>query len=92
MTKPLITLIALVALAGPASAADSVRISLAGKTPQTIRADIAHAAQTVCAQSYGSAAFGRYRTSACVRDTVQATEADLGMTPPKASPDKLAAR
>ena len=51
MNRTLSTFILITALAGPAAAQD-VRVSLAGKDDQTIRADIHRAAQHACSDEY----------------------------------------
>ncbi len=58
MIRPLSTLIALTLLAGSASAAE-VRVSLAGKDAQTIRAEIHRAAETVCQKAYSDEPLAR---------------------------------
>jgi hypothetical protein len=90
MTKALIILAALGALAGPASAAESIKVSIAGKTPEAIHADILRAAQLVCFHEYATETLGYYMVSQCVARTVRETEAPLGMTAARPSPDKLA--
>ena len=75
MIKYITLLAAASALAGPA-AAQSVKISLVGKDPATIHADITHAANIVCFKDAHSA-LEIYAMRECVADTVKATEAGI---------------
>lgn len=86
MTKSLLVILA-IAAAGPASAADSIRISLAGKTPAQVESEIRRAAQTVCARGVVSP-LEIY--SYCVRDTVRHAKAQIAPQAAGAKSAKLA--
>lgn len=87
MTKTLLALFALAALASPAAAEDSIKVSLVGKTPTMIHADITRAAETLCARESVSPLWSY---SSCVSGTVRDTEAQIGMNAKKPVADKLA--
>jgi len=89
MIKTLTILSAFVAIAGPASAGD-ITVSLVGKTPAAIHADIERAAATACREAYASSALGFYQTSQCVADTVRETQAKLDAATTAAAPGQLA--
>ena len=59
-------LLATAALAGTASAQD-IRVSLAGKSPAAVKADIDHAAAEVCASAARSGDIGFFELRDCVR-------------------------
>lgn len=87
MHKSLIILLTAGALvAGPAAAADGIKVSLVGKTPSQIEADITRAAKTVCSDAV-PAPLDAYLT--CVRVAVGAAKAQIDAAArPRA--DKLA--
>ena len=58
-------LLATAALAGQASAQD-IRVSLAGKSPATVEADINQAAKQVCASAVRSGDVGFFEMRDCV--------------------------
>lgn len=86
MTKSLLVLLA-IAAAGPASAADSIRISLADKTPAQVESEIRRAAQTLCAREAISP-LDIY--THCVRETVRHAKAQMGPQAAAAKSAKLA--
>jgi hypothetical protein len=90
MKKSITLLVAAVALAGPA-AAQSVKVSLAGKDPAAIRTDIAHAARVVCREATMLDQFQFYTMPRCVADTIKAAEAKAsGLAAASNPPAKLA--
>lgn len=90
MTRTFISFLALAAIATPVAAADSIKISLVGKTPAALHADITKAARKVCLDEHGAAPFAIYTLSACVRDSVRSAEASIGLSVPKTGSDRFA--
>ncbi|HTI67197.1 MAG TPA: hypothetical protein VL460_06580 [Caulobacteraceae bacterium] len=79
-----LTLISLAAATTPASA-ESVRVSLAGKDPATIRADIEKAAEAACREVVFISSLDSYVT--CVRASVADAMAQVqNQTVAKAAP------
>lgn len=75
---------AAILLSGPALAADSIRISLAGKSPAQVHAEIVKAASTVCyAQTRHEPLFANVY-AACVSQTVATALAKAGAAQPAA--------
>jgi hypothetical protein len=64
-------------LAAPACAADSIRISTAGKSPEQLRAEVFNAARRVCASDIVGSSFPLDEMRACVTHTVSATLAQI---------------
>jgi hypothetical protein len=60
------TLLIMASIAGPA-AAQEIRVSLEGKSPATIREDIARAASTVCTSAFREGEVGVHELNACQR-------------------------
>jgi hypothetical protein len=75
MIKYITLLAAASALAGPA-AAQSLKVSLVGKDPAAIHADITHAANIVCFRD-AQGPLEIYAMRECVADTVKAAEAGI---------------
>jgi hypothetical protein len=75
MIKYITLLAAASALGGPA-AAQSLKVSLVGKDPATIHADITRAANIVCFRGERSP-LEVYAIRGCVADTVKAAEAEI---------------
>jgi len=65
MIRILSTFALVAALAGPAMAQEA-RVSVAGKSDQTLRADVHKAAVKVCVESYAFERHGLYDVDACV--------------------------
>ena len=66
--------VAAVLVASPAAAAESVRVSTVGKTPEQLHADIAVAARKVCLRQIDSGStFPHDELARCVKSTVAAT-------------------
>ena len=59
-------LLATAGLAGPAAAQD-IRISIAGKSPAAVEADINHAAAEVCTSAVRQGDIGFFEMNLCVR-------------------------
>jgi len=77
-TKPMIRIVTLAAaaatlIAAPASAADSIRVSTAGKSAEQVRAEVHSAARKLCAREIEGSSFPTYEMDACMRLTVRAT-------------------
>ena len=64
-------------LAAPAYAADSIRISTAGKSPDQLRAEVFNAARRLCASDIVGSSFPLDEMRACVTHTVSSTMAQL---------------
>jgi prolyl-tRNA editing enzyme YbaK/EbsC (Cys-tRNA(Pro) deacylase) len=69
MIRTASSLLILALLAGSASAQE-VRVSLAGKSPQAISAEIEAAAAKVCRSAYAETHIGLDEMSACIRAAV----------------------
>ena len=67
-------------IAAPASAADSIRISTAGKTAEQLRAEVQTAARKLCAREIEGSSFPTYEMDACMRLTLRATFAQAENT------------
>lgn len=65
MIRTFSTLALVTALAGPAMAQDA-RVSVTGKSQQTLRADIHKAADKVCSKAYLDERTGVYDLGACI--------------------------
>ncbi|HEX3363942.1 hypothetical protein [Phenylobacterium sp.] len=64
-------------LAAPAYAGDSIRISVVGKTPEQLRAEVYVAARRLCASDVVGSSFPLDEMRACVSRTVDATLAQM---------------
>ncbi len=62
----LISTAALFAVAGSASAAEAIKVSVSGKTESAIKAELANAAKSVCASAITSADY-----DACVQQSYE---------------------
>jgi len=70
-------------LAAPASAAESIHISVKGKTTAQLKAEIVKAAETLCWRQTAGSSFPIDAQQTCVANTVRATFAQapgLGLT------------
>ncbi|MDB5454147.1 MAG: hypothetical protein JWO33_2725 [Caulobacteraceae bacterium] len=76
MIRTLVFVGVIAALATPAMARD-IRVSLVGKTPQQIHADIRKAARRVCEQELQFSAASFTAQPTCVAKVVARTEAQL---------------
>lgn len=76
MQKPLILLIGLAALAGPAAARE-ITVPIAGRDDAAVKADIRHAAEAVCRESSDGSILATLSERACTRRVIAKTEADL---------------
>lgn len=82
---------AAVAVAAPASAGE-IRVSLAGKSPEQVKAEITSAARAVCLKATASETFRLMALDSCQRDTVAAAVAQIGGTQMAAADQKVATR
>jgi hypothetical protein len=89
MIRTATSLLILAALAGTASA-EEIRVSLAGKSPQAIHAEIKAAAVTVCRRAYGEARVGMDEMSGCIRAAVSDAEAQVRTAMASSAPVSLA--
>ena len=72
MIRILTVAAAVASLAAPAFAADSIRISTTGKSPEQLHAEITKAAKSLCDFAVQNATFPREEMAACMKDTVAA--------------------
>jgi hypothetical protein len=90
MTKAFISFLALAALATPAAAEDSIRVSLVGKTPAMIHEEISRAALKVCLAQPAGPPFVAYTLKSCREDAIRRAEATLAMNAETASASRIA--
>jgi hypothetical protein len=64
-------------LAAPAYAADSIRISTVGKSPEQVRTEVFVAARRLCAKDIAGSSFPLDEMRSCVTHTVNATLAQM---------------
>jgi len=77
-TAALAAFAALVTVAAPACAQDSIHVATTGKTPEQIRLAVNRAANRVCRDAGRGSAFVMFMQSACVSETVRAAFAESG--------------
>ncbi len=73
-----LTLLAAATLIAAPAAAQSMRISLAGKSAEQIHADISSAAKTVCARAVAGSSFEREAYASCYKFAVSDAVARAG--------------
>ncbi|CAN7466116.1 hypothetical protein LJR219_003108 [Phenylobacterium sp. LjRoot219] len=71
-----LTAVAVALVAGPA-AAESIRISTAGKAPEQVKAEVYKAAAQLCRAEAAESGLGVYTHSSCVKATVNAALASV---------------
>jgi len=76
MIRTATSLLILALLAGTASA-EEVKISLAGKSPQAVHAEIQAAAAKVCRHAYADTRVGVDELSGCIRAAVDDAQAQV---------------
>lgn len=67
--------VAVVLVAGPAAAAESIHVTTAGKSPAQVKAEIHKAAVKLCDAEVGDSILSYYLQTPCVNATVKAAVA-----------------